>query len=97
MNMWGFTNRILGELNSRFKTFLDENLKTNPLKAEFFLPDVVGDILKEDKATVRVLKSHDKWYGVTYKEDKERVVTVSYTHLDVYKRQPLHINTTGIK
>ncbi|MGI6622179.1 MAG: nucleotidyltransferase [Clostridiaceae bacterium] len=74
MNMWGFTNRILGELNSRFKTFLDENLKTNPLKAEFFLPDVVGDILKEDKATVRVLKSHDKWYGVTYKEDKERVV-----------------------
>lgn len=74
MNMWGFTNSILGELNNRFKAFLDKNLETNPLKAEFFLPDVVGDILKEDKATVRVLKSHDKWYGVTYKEDKERVM-----------------------
>jgi len=74
MNMWGFTNSILGELNDRFKTFLDEKLCTNPLKAEFFLPDAVGDLLRENKATVRVLKTHDKWYGVTYKEDKERVV-----------------------
>ncbi len=74
MNMWGFTNSILGELNNRFEAFLDKNIKTNPLKAEFFLPDVVGELLKEDKATVRVLKSHDKWYGVTYKEDKDRVV-----------------------
>lgn len=74
MNMWGFTNSILGELNDRFKAFLDKNLDTNPLKAEFFLPDVVGTLIKENKATVRVLKSNDKWYGVTYKEDKERVV-----------------------
>lgn len=73
MNMWGFTNSILGELNDRFKVFLDENLDTNPFKAEFFLPDVVGTLIKENKASVRVLKSHDKWYGVTYKEDKERV------------------------
>jgi dTDP-glucose pyrophosphorylase len=74
MNMWGFTNSILGELNSRFKRFLDTKLSLNPQKAEFFLPDAVGDLLKEGKATVRVLKTHDKWYGVTYKEDKERVV-----------------------
>ena len=74
MNMWGFTNSILRELNNRFKSFLDENLKNNPLKAEFFLPSVVGDILKEEKGNVQVLKSQDKWYGVTYKEDKERVV-----------------------
>ena len=74
MNMWGFTNSILRELNNRFKSFLDENLKNNPLKAELFLPSVVGDILKEEKGNVQVLKSQDKWYGVTYKEDKERVV-----------------------
>ncbi|NLE26415.1 MAG: nucleotidyltransferase [Clostridiaceae bacterium] len=74
MNMWGFTKSILVELNNRFKSFLDENLINDPLKAEFFLPSVVGDILKEEKGKVQVLKSQDKWYGVTYKEDKERVM-----------------------
>lgn len=74
MNMWGFTKSILEELHNRFKSFLDENLINNPLKSEFFLPSVVGDILKEEKGKVQVLKSQDKWYGVTYKEDKERVV-----------------------
>lgn len=75
MNMWGFTHSILGELMNRFKHFLDASLPHNPLKAEYFLPDVVGDLLKDDKATVKVLKSTDRWYGVTYKEDKERVVS----------------------
>ncbi len=75
MNMWGFTNSILGELMNGFKRFLDVNLIHNPLKAEYFLPDVVGELLKEDKATVKVLKSLDRWYGVTYKEDKEMVVS----------------------
>lgn len=74
MNMWGFTKSILVELNNRFKSFLDENHINDPLKSEFFLPSVVGDILKEEKGNVQVLKSQDKWYGVTYKEDKERVV-----------------------
>lgn len=74
MNMWGFSASILGELNSRFATFLDENIKTNPLKCEYFLPTVVNDLVEEKKATVEVLKSLDKWYGVTYKEDKEFVV-----------------------
>lgn len=74
MNMFGFTQSILKELKNRFSAFLDANLKTNPLKCEFFLPTVVGELLQEDKATVEVLKSEDKWYGVTYKEDKAVVV-----------------------
>lgn len=74
MNMWGFNPSILEELYFRFKTFLDESIKSNPLKSEYFLPNVVGDLIKEDKACVKVLKTTDKWYGVTYKEDKEEVV-----------------------
>lgn len=74
MNMWGFTNSILEELNNRFKAFLDRELKTNPLKCEYFLPFVVDEMLKEGKAEVQVLKTEDRWYGVTYKEDKETVV-----------------------
>ena len=54
--------------------FLDENLKVNPLKCEYFLPFVVDELLGEKRATVKVLKSMDKWYGVTYKEDKPVVV-----------------------
>ena len=74
MNMWGFSGSILQELKDRFPKFLDENLKMNPLKCEYFLPTVVNDLIDEGKATVEVLKSLDKWYGVTYKEDKEYVV-----------------------
>lgn len=74
MNMWGFTPSILKELQDRFPGFLEENLKTNPMKCEYFLPTVVGELLAEGKATVEVLKSPDKWYGVTYKEDKPFVV-----------------------
>ena len=74
MNMWGFTPSILAELKARFSKFLDENLEKNPLKCEYFLPFVVDELLNENKATVQVLKSLDKWYGVTYKEDKPVVV-----------------------
>ncbi|HIX60202.1 MAG TPA: nucleotidyltransferase [Candidatus Blautia gallistercoris] len=74
MNMWGFSASMLRELQERFPRFLDENLEKNPLKCEFFLPSVVGELLDEGKATVQVLKSADKWYGVTYKEDKAVVV-----------------------
>ena len=74
MNMWGFTESILQELKARFSVFLDENLEKNPLKCEYFLPFVVDELLSERKADVRVLKSLDRWYGVTYKEDKEVVV-----------------------
>ena len=74
MNMWGFSESILGELQSRFAAFLEENLKKNPLKCEYFLPFVVDELLKEGRATVAVEKSQDKWFGVTYKEDKPMVM-----------------------
>ena len=74
MNMWGFTKSILGELDGRFGAFLEQNLPVNPLKCEYFLPFVVDELLKSGWAEVTVLKSVDRWYGVTYKEDKEMVV-----------------------
>ena len=73
MNCWGFTPDFLQEIAARFPKFLDES-KSNPLKAEFFLPFVVQDLIKEGKAQVEVLKTQDKWFGVTYKEDKKQVV-----------------------
>ena len=74
MNFWGFSESILKELDDRFSKFLDENLEKNPLKCEYFLPTVVNELLDEGKATVKVLKSADRWYGVTYKEDKAFVM-----------------------
>ncbi len=70
MNMWGFTAGFLGEIENGFEAFLKEGLKNNPLKCEYFLPTVVSNLLAQNKATVSVLTSSDKWYGVTYKEDK---------------------------
>lgn len=74
MNMWGFTRSIMEEIKTGFPAFLDSGLRENPMKCEYFLPTVVSDLLSADKATVAVLKSADKWYGVTYKEDKPVVV-----------------------
>ena len=74
MNMWGFTRSIVEEIKNGFPAFLDTGLKENPMKCEYFLPTVVSDLLGADKATVAVLKSADKWYGVTYKEDTPVVV-----------------------
>lgn len=74
MNFWGFSKSILDELESGFIEFLDETLQTDPLKGEYLLPNLVGQLLREDKASVYVLKSLDQWHGVTYKEDKEMVV-----------------------
>ena len=70
MNLWGFTPSILRELGDRFPAFLQKALAQNPLKAEYFLPSVVDELLQEKKATVKVLTSPDRWYGVTYREDK---------------------------
>lgn len=70
MNMWGFTAGFVKEIQNGFEAFLKEGLKTNPLKCEYFLPTVVSNLLAEKKASVSVLTSEDKWYGVTYKEDK---------------------------
>ena len=74
MNMWGFTRSILDEIKAGFPAFLEKGLVSNPMKCEYFLPAVVSTLLEEGRATVAVLASADKWYGVTYKEDKEGVV-----------------------
>ena len=74
MNMWGFTPSFLRELEGRFPAFLDTLAVKNPEKAEFFLPFAVEALLTENKATVQVLESPDKWYGVTYAADKPQVV-----------------------
>ena len=74
MNMWGFTNSILKEIKAGFTAFLEKGLKENPMKCEYYLPAVVSNLVEKDEATVAVLKSSDKWYGVTYKEDKPFVV-----------------------
>ncbi|MCI5700108.1 MAG: nucleotidyltransferase [Lachnospiraceae bacterium] len=70
MNMWGFTESILTEIQNGFSEFLENNLEKNPLKCEYFLPSVVSRLLKEGKATVEVLATKDVWYGVTYRQDK---------------------------
>ncbi len=70
LNMWGFTRSILDEIRTGFPAFLEEGLRVNPLKCEYFLPSVVSRLLSEGKASVAVLSTGDKWYGVTYKEDK---------------------------
>ncbi|MEG2783526.1 MAG: nucleotidyltransferase [Lachnospiraceae bacterium] len=74
MNMWGFSRSILDELQVEFPAFLEKGIVENPMKCEYFLPTVVSNLLEQGRATVAVLKSEDKWYGVTYKEDKPVVV-----------------------
>ena len=74
MNMWGFSHSLMDELKKRFIIFLDTELKENPVKAEYFLPFVVDELLGEGKAEVDVLPTKDKWHGVTYKEDKPQVM-----------------------
>lgn len=74
MNMWGFTRSILDEIKGGFPAFLDKGLKENPMKCEYFLPTVVSNLKEAGRAEVAVLTSKDKWYGVTYKEDKPVVV-----------------------
>ena len=72
MNTWGFTPSIFGELEARFSSFYGDN-SSNLLKAEYFLPEVVDQLISEGKAKVKVLPSKDRWYGVTYQEDKPLV------------------------
>ena len=73
MNIWGFTPDFLEELDVAFEKFYKEELPNNVQKAECYLPYVVADMIKTGRATVKVLDSSDKWFGVTYKDDKEYV------------------------
>ena len=74
MNMLGFMPSFLEESEARFPAFLDKALAENPLKGEYYLPMVIEQLLAEGKATMKVLTSSDKWYGVTYAADKPMVV-----------------------
>ncbi|MFC1975472.1 sugar phosphate nucleotidyltransferase [Chloroflexota bacterium] len=72
MNMWGFTPSLISELEDRFSLFLQKN-RDNIQKAEYFLSNVVGDILTEKKATVKILPTNERWFGITYQQDKPSV------------------------
>ena len=74
MNMWGYTPSFLREIKARFPQFLAEEVPANPMKAEMFLPMTVGQLLAEDKITVKVLPTEAKWHGVTYAADKPAVM-----------------------
>lgn len=73
MNFFGFTPSILKELKESFPAALDNILATNPVKGEFYIPIVTSDLVNEGKAVVTVLPAEDKWYGVTYREDRDLV------------------------
>lgn len=74
MNMWGLTPEFVKMLEEGFEKFFKEKVPQNPLKAEFLLPIFIGELLSENKVSVKVAPSSDKWFGVTYKEDKPLVV-----------------------
>ena len=74
MNMWGFTGSFMEELNAYFPLFLANDVPKNPLKAEMFLPTVISRLISAGKATVKMLRTADKWYGVTYAADKPNVI-----------------------
>lgn len=73
MNMWGLPAKFLDQLEAGFPEFLDQ-IKEGDLKAEYLLPKIIDKLIKEGKARVKVLETQDRWFGVTYKEDKEAVV-----------------------
>lgn len=73
MNMWGFHPLFIEQIKERFPIFLQQAYEKNPLTAEFYIPQVVDALIKEEKATVKMIESNDKWYGVTYQNDKPMV------------------------
>lgn len=74
MNMWGLPVAFMDVLEVGFKEFFETEVRDNPLKAEYLLPTIIGGMLRRNECTVRVLETKDKWFGVTYKEDKAAVV-----------------------
>ena len=73
MNMWVLTPEFLDLLEEGFVEFFETEVPTDPLKAEFLIPTFIGELLDEKKMTVKVLRTNDTWYGMTYKEDVEAV------------------------
>ena len=74
MNCWGFQAEMLPKLQSLFAQFLQENVPSNPLKAEFYLPSIADHLLQSGTGSVQVIACDARWYGVTYREDLEGVV-----------------------
>lgn len=72
MNMWGFTPHVFDQLRENFEKFLESN--ASDLKAECFIPNTVGELVRSGQARVKVLHSRDSWFGVTYREDRPRVI-----------------------
>lgn len=86
MNMWGLTRSFIDEAWAGLPAFLDKTAAENPLKGEYFLPSVISSLTQAGKARVKVLRSRDKWYGVTYQADKPVVMAAiaQKTADDVY-------------
>lgn len=85
MNFWGFTPAYLAEAKANFPAFLEDAIANNPLKGEYFLPKIVDMMMHEGRATVKVLHSADRWYGVTYAADKPGVVAALKAMADAGK------------
>jgi len=73
MNLWAFQHSMLDELKARFAAYLDENVPVNPMKCEYFLPLVPNALIRENAGSVRVLETSERWFGVTYHDDLEKV------------------------
>lgn len=73
MNLWGLTPEFMATLADGFQDFFRKKVKDNPLKAEFLIPVFIGQLLNEEKISVKVLETKDKWFGVTYQEDRDLV------------------------
>ena len=69
MNIWGLTPAFLNMLEEGFAEFFQKEVPANPLKAEYLIPTFIGELLAQGKMSVKVLKTNDTWYGMTYKED----------------------------
>ena len=81
MNMWGLPVSFLDKLEDRFIEFLKEN--NDNIKSEFLLPIIIDDIIKRNEGTVKVLKTHERWFGLTYSEDREVVINALKNIKDV--------------
>lgn len=85
MNFWGFTPKIFELMEERFESFLETEVQKNPEKAEALLPNDVGTLIDEGKLKVRILETNEQWFGVTYQDDKPKV-------LETFKK----FQTTGV-
>ena len=87
MNMWGLTPDFLIKLEDGFKAFFEKEVPANPLKAEFLIPNFIGEQVNKGEMNVKVLKTNDTWYGMTYYEDVAAVRESFQKMLDneVYK------------